>query len=244
MTDEQALSSTFHMVCSPKRCMTLAKGLRHRRAALDSSASAPIIVWEPIPDLCTPAELANLREAATYVDVISPNGEELAAFFASGTEDLEQSEMVAALTSARQAVVVRDGADGSRLYLHGKTVHFRAYHSHSDNVIDPTGGGNTYLGALAMALGGTISPDAGEILKAVSRGELAGIDFPPRLIAAVVHATIAASYAIEQVGVPTLDRGITDSWNGETYTERCHAYLRREGSYLSSQIHGVAESNE
>lgn len=243
LTDEQALASAFHMVCSPSRCMNIVKGLRSRRAALHGGAPDPIIVWEPIPDLCTPTELENLREAATYVDVISPNGEELADFFASGSRKLERDEMVAALLARcgdrpRQTVVVRDGADGSRLYAGGKTLHFRAYHLDAARVVDPTGGGNTYLGGVAMALSGMISPDKLETLEALAGVMLADTDtdVSAAMVTAVIHATVGASYAIEQVGVPALDTSQGDVWNSQAYTERYWAYLQREKSYLNRQL--------
>lgn len=258
------------MVCSPTRCTILVRSLRERRAAININAPRPIIIWEPIPDLCTPAELENLREAATLVDIISPNGEELADFFATGTgpetQRLSRQEMVTSLLakcdphdpSAAPTVVVRDGADGSRLYTHNKAVHFRAYHQDSGKVIDPTGGGNTYLGGLAMGLSSLTNPNAADTLDAlssatsssqhldddveraaaeeVSRGRRSTTMPLPLLLTAVTHATIAASFAIEQVGLPVLDPARRDLWNGEAYTERYRAYLRREGEYLAGQL--------
>lgn len=241
LTDEQALASAFHMVCSPSRCMNIVQGLRKRRAAIHSGAPDPLIVWEPIPDLCTPTELENLREAATYVDVISPNGEELADFFASGSRRLDRGEMVAALLTRcgdnpRQAVIVRDGADGSRLYSSGKTLHFRAYHLDPAKVVDPTGGGNTYLGGMTMALSRMVSPDVSETSKVVAGMSRSDANFSATMVTAVIHATVAASFAIEQVGVPSLDRSREDVWNGQIYLERYQAYLSREHFYLTGQI--------
>ena len=57
------------------------------------------------------------------------------------------------------------------------------YHTDSAKVVDPTGGGNTFLGGLGVALG---------------RGE--GVE------EASIWASVAASFAIEQVGVPTLGK--------------------------------------
>lgn len=221
--------------------MNIVQGLRKRRAAIHSGAPDPLIVWEPIPDLCTPAELENLREAATYVDVISPNAEELADFFASGSRKLDRGEMVAALLTKcgdmpKQVVVVRDGADGSRLYSNGKPLHFRAYHLEAAKVVDPTGGGNTYLGGMTMALSRMVSPDVSETSKVLAGMGRSDTNFSATVVTAVMHATIAASYAIEQVGVPTLDKNREDVWNSQAYIERYQAYLRREHSYLTGQI--------
>ncbi|ETN43381.1 uncharacterized protein HMPREF1541_02540 [Cyphellophora europaea CBS 101466] len=241
LTDEQALAATFHMVCSPSRCMSLVNGLWERRKALHASEPRPIIIWEPIPDLCTPAEVDNLREAAKFVNVISPNGGELADFFASGLQELSRRDMVASLLkkcgdNAKQVVVVREGAEGSRLYTQGKVLHLRAYHLDPSRVLDPTGGGNTFLGGLAMGLSGMVNPD----FKDMSTGlGLVAETCPSQttsMLTAVVHATVAASYAIEQVGVPRLDPSDRESWNGQSYIERFHAYLGRERPHIVDQL--------
>lgn len=74
-----------------------------------------------------------------------------------------------------------------------------AYHTGSpDRVVDPTGGGNTFLGALAVAL---------------ARGK--------SLEEAAAWGSVAASFAIEQVGTPTLgkikDRNEDGKQGGETW---------------------------
>ncbi|GAP87267.2 putative mak32 protein [Rosellinia necatrix] len=74
------------------------------------------------------------------------------------------------------------------------------------NVVDPTGGGNTFLGALAVAL---------------ARGE--GIE------EAAVWGSVAASFAIEQVGMPTLghdDEG-RETWNSVRVSERFDEFKAR-----------------
>jgi sugar/nucleoside kinase (ribokinase family) len=241
LTDAQALASTFHMVCSPVRCITLVRDLHVRRANLSSSSPSPIVIWEPIPDLCTPAEVDNLREAATCVDVISPNGEELADFFTSSSISMDRSEMVASLLakcgpSPKQAIVVRDGADGSRLYMDGRTVHFKAHHQDGSKVIDPTGGGNTYLGGLAMGLSTLVCPSAAETISTLGVGSRNLSARWSTMLNAVAHATVTASFAIEQVGLPFLDGNTQDFWNGTLYAERFNEYLCREKIYLLSQI--------
>ncbi|KAI1426836.1 Ribokinase-like protein [Xylaria sp. FL1777] len=73
-------------------------------------------------------------------------------------------------------------------------------------VIDPTGGGNTFLGGLAVAL---------------ARGK--GLE------EAAAWGSVAASFAIEQVGVPTLghdDEGC-ETWNGVRVDERFEEFKTR-----------------
>lgn len=233
------------MVCSPKRCMTLTEGIRARRSRLTPGFPPPIFVWEPVPDLCTPEELENLQEAAKYVDVISPNEEELAQFFSETSDNTDRISMVEAMLvkaggpQGPVSVVVRDGADGSRLYLEGRTLHFRAYHQNGIGVVDPTGGGNTYLGALAMGLTRAVDPDEGCLDDRIfSFGTQKSIRSPRfrRHVLATIHATIAASYAIEQVGTPCLTGDQPDCWNEQIYEDRFTAYLERERSHILKQI--------
>ncbi|KAL2206656.1 putative MAK32 protein [Sarocladium strictum] len=74
-----------------------------------------------------------------------------------------------------------------------------AYHQDSSKVVDPTGGGNTFLGGLGVALG---------------RGE--------SLEEAVAWGAVAASFAIEQVGVPEMTVNDKDEelWNGQKVLDR------------------------
>lgn len=233
------------------RCVELATSIERRRIEL-SCVTAPTFVWEPIPDLCTPEELGNLQIAAQHVGLISPNGDELAQLFVETNANRSRLEMVHALVAqvdaeSRPPVVVRDGADGSRLYCGNIQLHFRAYHQISEKVVDPTGGGNTFLGALAIGLTGQVKPNSfekhGLTFPALVPSERPGSRLK-QYVLAVVHATIAASFAIEQVGVPRLDPLRKDCWNGQRYRDRFDEYLQREHTYLKQQLtpqHGPSE---
>lgn len=245
LNDRQILASSFHMVCSPKRCVTLVERIRERRSRLRPGYPPPVFVWEPVPDLCTPEELENLQHAVGFVDVVSPNGDELAQFFAEATGKSSRHDMVAAILAKgngqhhQVSVIVRDGADGSRLYMEGKTLHFRAYHQNGVGVVDPTGGGNTYLGALAMGLTRAVDPNEGYLDDTVfafgTKKAIRSSAFR-RQVLGVVHATIAASYAIEQVGTPRLVGDQPDCWNGQSYRDRFAQYLERERAHLLDQL--------
>lgn len=78
-----------------------------------------------------------------------------------------------------------------------------AYHRDSSRVIDPTGGGNAFLGGLSVAL---------------ARGE--------KLEDAAAWGSVAASFAIEQVGMPSLslDGNGVESWNGERVENRLELF--------------------
>jgi sugar/nucleoside kinase (ribokinase family) len=81
-----------------------------------------------------------------------------------------------------------------------------AYHQDSSKVVDPTGGGNTFLGGLGAGL---------------ARGE--------SIEDAVAWGAIAASFAIEQVGVP--ERSVNDEgeemWNGQRVLDRLKEFKER-----------------
>ena len=258
LSDEQVLARSFHMVCSPARCITLVQGILNRRQELlgvkgtnsetfpfEDGKLAPVFVWEPVPDLCTPDELTRLREAAGYVNVVSPNAEEFASFFEgiSGCESRE-SQVHWLLRGGRSAygqdqenvlkaaLVIREGAHGCTTYtarsLEG--LHLRAHHQSKARVVDPTGGGNTFLGALAIGLTGVATP---------GQGVLKDLDVPMdqrELLLALIHSTVAAGYAIEQTGMPAVSETDGDSWNGEKYSERFLEYLKREQTHLVSQF--------
>ncbi|KAI1853266.1 hypothetical protein JX266_001972 [Neoarthrinium moseri] len=81
-----------------------------------------------------------------------------------------------------------------------------AYHTDKEKVVDPTGGGNTFLGGLSVAL---------------ARGK--------SLEEAATWASVAASFAIEQVGPPILgkdDEG-NETWNGASVNERLSEFKAR-----------------
>ena len=75
-----------------------------------------------------------------------------------------------------------------------------------EKVVDPTGGGNTFLGALAVAL---------------ARGKT--------VEEACAWGNVAASFAIEQVGVPELgqDTEGRETWNMVRVDERLKEYQER-----------------
>ncbi|KAI1102163.1 Ribokinase-like protein [Jackrogersella minutella] len=81
-----------------------------------------------------------------------------------------------------------------------------AYHTDASKVVDPTGGGNTFLGGLAVAL---------------ARGKT--------LEEAAAWGSIAASFAIEQVGTPVLgkDEEGLETWNEVRVDERFEEFKTR-----------------
>lgn len=223
--DEHALtpqllpSRCFHLICSPTRCITMVTGILDRRKEeCEAELEDPIFIWEPVPDLCTPAELDNCKQALKVVDYVSPNHEEIAAFYgASGNSNEKVNRTLiekCALewlqsTNERnklKAIIVRAGKEGCYVVDAAESHWIPAYHESNQKVVDPTGGGNAFLGGLAVQL---------------ARGE--------GVTEAAICGSVAASFAIEQLGVPELDPAVSDGerWNGESAVDRVRELRRR-----------------
>jgi sugar/nucleoside kinase (ribokinase family) len=181
----------------------------------------PIFVWEPTPALCIAEELENCKEAVRFVDVVSPNHQELAAFFSLSAMSSKPIDKAAVEKCAGEllssglnrgcggcnGIVVRAGKDGCYVSTATETLWLPAYHFGSEKVVDPTGGGNTFLGGLAIALA-------------------RGMD----LKEAALWGSVAASFAIEQVGMPKLElrkSGDGELWNDTNVDERLREFRSR-----------------
>jgi len=298
----QTMSDSFHMVCSSQRCIDITTKLNEARASISERCRDPVVVWEPIPDLCSPEELTSLQLAAKNCSVISPNHDELKLFFpAEG--NVSQVELVskfmgwdpsetAEQNESNTIPIIREGGNGSTAYFRIKpaltssvgtsnqlsprhrivSVHLMAYHTQSTAglVVDPTGGGNTYLGALAVSMTNVHFNVCHPSLKLICSSlgwQLMSEDLYSkpvqdmsfnardmvriqRIVVAMIYANIAASFAIEQNGVPVLATAeeeerynhknsvqtSSETWNGETFLERLQAYLDRETPVIQEQM--------
>ncbi|KAF2435575.1 Ribokinase-like protein [Tothia fuscella] len=214
LTPQLLASKCFHLICSPLRCVDLVKGIIGLR---DAKLKPPMFVWEPVPDLCTPNELENCRAALKLIDVVSPNHSELAAFFgvnANRGEDVDRNVIRDLADSwlstgigrdGSGAIAVRAGKDGCYAATRESTRWVPAYHQSSEKVVDPTGGGNGFLGGLGIAL---------------ARGK--------SIEEAAIWGSISASFCIEQVGMPVLSQSPSgEVWNGENVQERLSKFLQR-----------------
>jgi sugar/nucleoside kinase (ribokinase family) len=178
----------------------------------------PLFVWEPVPDLCKPDELDATVRAVRHVDVVSPNHDELAALFSfeHPTTHVDRDAVekhAGALLDAgigrdgEGAVVVRAGAEGCLVLSKAVRRWLPAYHADAAKVVDPTGGGNGFLGGLAVGMVRT----ARDVIEAARWG------------------SVAASFCIEQVGVPELKTAQdgSETWNGVSVPERLQQYQQR-----------------
>jgi len=156
--------------------------------------------------------LLEFKAAVAMVSVLSPNHGELASFF-GGTgqkgNEVDREQIMSFSETCLDynpgvAVVVRCGKEGCVVRCRTATKWLPAYHTNQERVVDPTGGGNTFLGGLAAAL---------------SRNK--------DIQTAALWGTIAASFAIEQIGMPRLQKTADgELWNGDSVQYRLEAFVQ------------------
>lgn len=190
--------------------------LRSRESALPK----PFIIWEPHPRSCTPENLSAHQSIANLVDVFSPNHHELAAFFpqpktSTFSPHLIESQARKFLSTAptqsnNKCLLIRAAEHGSLLLTTSSNppVWLPAFHPpDSGKVVDPTGAGNAFLGALVLGW-----LETGDWIEAAKFG------------------AVAASFVIEQVGAPgVVWAGDGGRWNGENVRVRLGEYAMRVG---------------
>src|SRR5690606_13565479 len=166
---------SIHLICSPSRLRRMLEDLSILFPQQD-----PLVVFEPVPDCCTPETLSDLIELLPRVHILSPNAGELLSFFGrsrkladhdegkvSDTISVEYKSTVETLASelfeksgGKTTIVIRCGAlgsfhisssDGSSL-LSPSGTWLPAYHTTQEKVADPTGAGNAFCGALAVGI--------------------------------------------------------------------------------------------
>lgn len=244
------------MVCSATRCISIVNEILRRREDLRQAGQAPstgraskrpIFVWEPVPDLCTPEEQEKFFAANQVVDVVSPNHLELGMMFdqpgwsEESTESRELAEKIIESGIGPEGdgcLVIRAGKDGSYAYSRGQRIWLPAYHQADtpgpSPVQDPTGAGNSFLGALAQ---GMISAgrEPFEVIESVLsdsenwKKALGSWGHRQNLPLALICATVAAGFVVEQIGVPQVSLADTgkELWNQSEFTERVRLYTQR-----------------
>lgn len=208
LSPQLLFSKTFHLECNPTRAISIVNNisLRRRQSGINDK---PLFLWEPDPGVCSPENWKDCLEAMKVVDVISPNVNEAAGFLGRTIDEelpfAELKEQVEILANEYQsrAAVFRCGKYGCYVATKTVTKWLPAYHQAGEKVIDPTGGGNAFCGGFC----------AGWVQS--------GGDF----ITASTYGNIAASFVIEQFGLPALEytNGV-EKWNGDTIEERTHRY--------------------
>ena len=142
-----------------------------------SDVRPPIISLEPFKPADHPPTDTALRQLCSAADIFSPNLAEARSLVGAATPD----ELVRRLADAGAHIVtLRMGAEGSLVYAKEKDrlIHVPAVPA---TVIDPTGAGNAYSG-----------------------GFLAGYLQTGDLMTSARYATVAASFLVEQIGLPPI----------------------------------------
>ncbi|EEB08714.1 carbohydrate kinase [Schizosaccharomyces japonicus yFS275] len=231
---------TLHVITNPTKFRRMhARLMEHRTAA-----APPLIVWEPTPESCLPEHWDECQEAMKLCDIFSPNEVDSAGFFGVAPEHSlsKATEFAQAFSelqigpNGRGWVVLRCGHMGSFIapcVQQTPTVssssprtltHLPCFPMDPHTVVDTTGAGNTFCGTLIVEYHRTSN-----------------------IIEAALKATVSASFAIQQYGLPRLtcmtsddddssfgrgrDFGSRELWNGESASDR----LQRFYAFLSKQ---------
>jgi sugar/nucleoside kinase (ribokinase family) len=184
-------------------------------------STQPLLVWEPAPASCDLANQAAHVTAASLVDVYSPNHIEFLATFEHNSDDILRPspphldrERIQAYalrlldlgvgTHGKGAVVIRCGEHGSLVVSRRYPARWfpAFYNATSAKVVDATGAGNAFLGAFTITL-----------------GEMAD------LTEAAIAGCVAASFAIEQIGLPrSTEQDGKEAWNAVQFSARVREY--------------------
>ena len=211
-------SEAFHLLAPPEVVETQILELIKLRMQ-HGFKSRPFIVWEPFPAACTVQNRPSFLEACRLVDVFSPNHLEMSAMFENSPSESFQPDRLETFAlefskaigpSGNGIVIVRAGEHGSLTTQHAaKNVWLPPYYESSAvKVVDPTGGGNTYLG-----------------------GFIAGWKTSGDITEASMYGNVAASFAIEQIGLPSCEvNDGEEMWNGTRVMARLSEYRERLSS--------------
>jgi sugar/nucleoside kinase (ribokinase family) len=210
-------AKAFHMLATPEEIEVKIPELHRLRQECGIEAP-PFIVWEPFPAACTKHNKNAFLQACRLVDVFSPNHREITAMFEDGPsggfdptqlEDHAQHFCKAVGPSAKGIVILRAGEHGSltsRCHDVVENVWLPPFYQlGTTKVVDPTGAGNAFLGGFMQ--GWIASQDMRE---------------------ASIYGIVAASFAIEQIGMPRCEVvGQDEFWNGVNVQHRLEEYKAR-----------------
>lgn len=208
-------SRAFHLICSPDRCEEIISNLKSFRQEIGCTQDF-VSVWEPVPDACVPERWSEFVSAMSKVSVLSPNAEEAAGILGRPPSDPIESLADELFAEHNGIVIIRCSARGAYVRSREVSAWYPASIHSTAEVVDATGAGNTFCGALAVCLGQQMD-----------------------LHRAVINASVAAGLAIAQIGLPqlTIQDGI-ELWNGQemrTLTSQYEdALARRSNSVVVS----------
>lgn len=214
-------ANSFHFLSTPEGLelqLTALLDLRQKHGV----NGRPLVVWEPAPLGCDRPNLDAHLRACKLVDIFSPNHIELGylvqgrkkydstAFSKSIIETFANRFFLSGIGQDRRGcAVIRAGEHGALTLSSSTGPEWLPpfYSNSSPKVVDPTGAGNTFLGAFCATL-----QETGDLREASICG------------------TVAASYALEQFGLPRFSPVSSDSeekWNGSSVSARIDEFRKR-----------------
>lgn len=212
-------SCSFHILARPEDLELRVTDVLSRRAQ-HKITERPLFVWEPAPPHCTLATRDAHLKACQRVNVFSPNHLELASLFEEqpksdapfsrgAVEEHAQQFLNASFEGSANGtmIVIRAGEHGCLTISRKEKARWYPpfYDSASPEIVDVTGAGNTFLGAFTFVL-------------------QKGLD----LEEATIYGMVAASFALEQIGLPSLGSlDGAETWNGVKFSARLEEYKER-----------------
>lgn len=217
-------TESLHMICSMDRAQEAIEVLR------DTDTT---IIFEPVPFDCIPERKDKLFKLMSHVDILSPNAKEAADIFELNepTDKLELEKLALKFipylgkknkfSTGFGAIVLRCGAIGSYTLIKSslddevKGQWYSPYQINPENVVDPTGCGNIFVGSFIT----------GFIL---SNGDY---DI------ASICGNIGSGVCIETLGMPNLE---DNRWNGLNLKERISIYLKNN-NLIKDRIYNILD---
>ncbi len=144
-----------------------------------------LISIEPFKGLEEPLPDKALQAVLTQCDIFSPNREEAASIF--GTAD-RQALLRRFRALGGHILALRQGAQGAEIWDLRSGTGVQVPAAPTREVVDPVGAGDAFCGAFAVTL-----HRSGDLMEAA------------------VQASVAASYLVEQVGLPPIPPESTDT---------------------------------
>ncbi|EGW34909.1 protein necessary for structural stability of L-A double-stranded RNA-containing particles [Spathaspora passalidarum NRRL Y-27907] len=199
-------SKCYHLICSISRCEEIIDRLNKH----NQSREAKIFIYEPLPDDCKSENLDRLKRVLPKIHIFTPNleeaGELLKSTNANYPDELAE-EFNQWLQLPDSGTVIRCGKLGCHIRTKdGRTYDLPAYHQNQDNVVDVTGGGNSFCGGFIM----------GYYLSG-GNWQVAGI-----------AGNIASGCIIEQLGMPKVN---SDLINRKSLSERLDIYKSQNPNF-------------
>lgn len=113
-------SKSFHLICTPNRCLDICTKISRELKAESQSDlfETPVLIWEPVPGAISPTAFSECLTALNHVDIFSPNAKEAADFFGLPEPESKQQIRKVALQflvhMVHKRIIDVDGANTSK----------------------------------------------------------------------------------------------------------------------------------